>query len=50
MEALAFEPVHWEMPIDNITFIYEPFGEVGSLKFHLPAEWKMRIFQLLAQR
>jgi len=40
MGALAFEPVNWEMPIDNITFIYEPFGEVGSLNFTFPLSGK----------
>jgi 2'-5' RNA ligase len=33
MEALAFQYYHWEMTIDNITFIYEPLGAVGALHY-----------------
>ncbi len=40
IEALAFEPVYWEMPIDNMTFIYEPVGEVGALNFTYPLTGK----------
>jgi hypothetical protein len=34
MEWLAFQDFSWEMAIDNLAFIYEPEGAVGTLKFN----------------
>jgi 2'-5' RNA ligase len=36
IEYLASQVSTWEMTVDNITFIYEPTGAVGSLNFCFP--------------
>lgn len=36
MEMLAFRTFNWAMEIDNISLIFEPDGEIGALKFHIP--------------
>ena len=33
IENLAFRTFNWQMTIDNIALIYEPDGEIGTLKF-----------------
>ena len=35
MQSLAFQSFAWEMTIDNITLIYEPEGQIGTLKFQI---------------
>jgi 2'-5' RNA ligase len=35
VDKLAFGSYNWEMTIDNISFIYEPDGQIGSLMFQL---------------
>jgi 2'-5' RNA ligase len=34
MDRLAFQSYNWEIHVDNITFIYEPDGQVGELRYH----------------
>jgi len=34
MKWLAFEPLHWEIAIDNLSFISEPAGEIGKLLYN----------------
>ena len=36
MRFLAFKSFNWEMMIDNLSFIYEPDGTIGELKYKLP--------------
>jgi 2'-5' RNA ligase len=33
MEHLAWQSFDWEMVVDNIALIYEPTGEIGTLKY-----------------
>jgi 2'-5' RNA ligase len=33
MEHLAWQSFDWEMVVDNIALIYEPTGEVGTLRY-----------------
>lgn len=35
MEKLAFRSFTWEMNIDHIALIYEPEGQIGTLKFRM---------------
>ncbi|MFC2025980.1 2'-5' RNA ligase family protein [Chloroflexota bacterium] len=35
INKLAFISYNWEMVVDNISFIYEPDGQIGSLKFQI---------------
>ena len=41
MQELAFQTFDWEMIIDNIALIYEPEGEIGTLKFQFAFEKPM---------
>jgi len=34
IDKLAFRTVNWEIPIDNLSLIYEPDGRVGKQKYH----------------
>jgi 2'-5' RNA ligase len=34
MNRLAFQAYNWEIRIDNITLIYEPDGQVGTIRYH----------------
>ena len=36
MERLAFRSFNWEIGVESIALIYEPTGEIGSLKFKVP--------------
>lgn len=36
MKKLAFQSYAWEMQVDNFTFIYEPQGEIGQIRFKIP--------------
>jgi 2'-5' RNA ligase len=33
MDRLAFQTYNWEIRVDNITFIYEPDGQVGEIRY-----------------
>jgi len=33
MPKLAFRNLHWQIQIDNLTFIHEPDGEIGEKRF-----------------
>lgn len=33
MERLSWQSFDWEMVVDNIALVYEPTGEVGTLKY-----------------
>jgi 2'-5' RNA ligase len=33
IRKLAFEPINWEMNVENLALIYEPDGAIGQLKY-----------------
>jgi len=33
IDRLAFQTYNWEIQVDNITFIYEPDGQVGEIRY-----------------
>jgi 2'-5' RNA ligase len=36
VKHLAFQPHNWIIPVNNLTLIYEPDGEVGTKKYQFP--------------
>ena len=36
IRALAFQPIHWEITVSDLTLIYEPDGQVGEIRFRYP--------------
>jgi len=36
MKHLAFQSLNWIIPVDNLTLIYEPNGEIGIKKYQFP--------------